>query len=100
MSKIATISMYDFRQQILQQDALIIDIRDADSYKQQHIDAAVNVKPNDVATYLSLNQQPEQKVFIYCYRGRSSMTVTEQLTQQGFSNVFSVDGGFEAWANQ
>jgi len=34
---------------------------------------------------------------IYCYHGNSSQMVARFFAAQGFSEVYSVDGGYEAW---
>ena len=38
-----------------------------------------------------------QPVLVYCYRGNSSQRVAAYLTEQGYTDVYSLQGGFEAW---
>jgi thiosulfate sulfurtransferase len=34
---------------------------------------------------------------VVCYRGNSSQSAAAYLASQGFSEVYSLDGGFELW---
>ncbi len=34
---------------------------------------------------------------VYCYHGNSSLGATAFLLENGFKNVASMSGGFEAW---
>jgi thiosulfate sulfurtransferase len=39
----------------------------------------------------------EQPILVMCYHGISSQGAAQYLVNQGFEQVYSVDGGFEAW---
>lgn len=39
----------------------------------------------------------DQPVLVMCYHGISSQGAAQYLVNQGFEEVYSVDGGFEAW---
>jgi thiosulfate sulfurtransferase len=39
----------------------------------------------------------EQPILVMCYHGISSQGAAQYLVNQGFEEVYSVDGGFEAW---
>lgn len=43
---------------------------------------------------------PEQKIIIHCHRGGRSRRAVEFLMQQGFKNVFNLQGGIVAWAEE
>ena len=43
------------------------------------------------------NTDKEQAVVVYCYHGNSSLGATAFLIENGFKNVASMSGGFEAW---
>lgn len=36
-------------------------------------------------------------LMVMCYHGNSSRGAAQYLLHQGFDEVYSVDGGFEAW---
>ena len=43
------------------------------------------------------NTAKDQDVIVYCYHGNSSMGATGYFIENGFTNVASMMGGFEAW---
>jgi thiosulfate sulfurtransferase len=36
-------------------------------------------------------------LIVACYHGNSSQSAAAYLAEQGFSDVYSLDGGFELW---
>ena len=36
-------------------------------------------------------------LIVCCYHGHSSQNAAEYFSEQGFGDVYSVDGGYEAW---
>ncbi len=47
---------------------------------------------------LSFGRAEKQAVIIYCYHGVSSRADAKHFAERGFSDVSSLDGGYEAWA--
>ena len=84
-------------QTIMEQDEpLIVDVRDPQSYSCSRIDGAVPLNNDTIAEFLKHNSR-DRPVIIYCYHGNSSMGAGQFLAEQGFQQVMSMDGGFEAW---
>lgn len=74
----------------------LIDLRSEQSYNNNHISGAINIpyekliiRPNE---YLDINQ----KYFLYCQKGISSLKVCKILARQGYK-VVNVIGGYEEW---
>ena len=40
----------------------------------------------------------EQPIVVVCYHGVSSQGAANYLIEQGFEDVYSMDGGFTQWA--
>lgn len=77
-------------------DVKIIDIRYSDDYQQGHIDGALHVdSPEARALMDSAISDP---LVICCYHGISSRQFAQYLVDQGFSTVYSLDGGYHQWA--
>ncbi len=74
----------------------IIDVRDASSYKQAHIKEAVHIDNNSLTEFVA-QANPDKALVIYCYHGNSSQQAGQFFVQQDFTEVYSVDGGFEEW---
>jgi adenylyltransferase/sulfurtransferase len=45
-------------------------------------------------------QDKDAEVIVFCHHGPRSAQVTAWLRQQGWSNVFNMAGGIDAWANE
>ncbi len=78
-------------------DVALLDVRDAGSYQKAHIDKAQWVSQANL--YDVLSSVPKDKpVLIYCYHGNASQTYAQIFNDFGFKDVYSLDGGFEHWA--
>ena len=74
----------------------VIDIRDPGSYSAGHIPSAVSLNDTNVKEYIE-SADKEIPLIVYCYHGISSRGAAEYLSQNGFKEVYSMTGGFEAW---
>lgn len=90
------ISIDDVQQMIDSQPVAIVDVRDIQSYQTSHIEGACHLDNNSIEHFLTATEK-QIPVIVYCYHGNSSQQAAQYLVQQGFENVSSMDGGFEAW---
>ncbi|HBP11987.1 MAG TPA: thiosulfate sulfurtransferase GlpE [Nitrospina sp.] len=74
----------------------VIDIRDPGSYSAGHIPSAVSLNDTNVKEFIESTDK-EKPLIVYCYHGISSRGAAEYLSQNGFKEVYSMTGGFEAW---
>ncbi|GIU34081.1 thiosulfate sulfurtransferase GlpE [Shewanella schlegeliana] len=74
----------------------IVDIRDAASYETGHIDGAFNLNNENLAHYIA-DADMDLPIVVVCYHGISSQSAATYLNEQGFDEVFSLDGGYSAW---
>ncbi len=80
-------------------DVTIVDIRDPQSFALSHMPTATHLSNDNFATFLA--STPKQTpVVVVCYHGISSQQAASVIAAQGFSEVYSMDGGFEAWRQQ
>ncbi|KRQ87073.1 Coenzyme A disulfide reductase [Caloramator mitchellensis] len=76
-------------------EALWIDVRDVFSYEKSHVDGAVNIPLEILATVV--NRIPKQQlIFVYDQTGKKGHQALRTLIGAGFTNVFNVSGGFES----
>jgi rhodanese-related sulfurtransferase len=80
-------------------DVQVLDVRDAESYLRGHIEAAQNISTRNLGDFIGSGNK-DAPVLIYCYHGNSSQEYAKILVQFGFSDVSSLDGGYEAWRNR
>ncbi|GAB59311.1 rhodanese-like domain-containing protein [Rheinheimera nanhaiensis] len=101
-------------QQALTQDSetVLIDVREPAEFSQQHIVGAVNyprgvlemnihnhpkVAASGCEPAVALSQLAQQNVYLICRSGARSALAAESLQRMGFSKVYSVAGGMQAW---
>jgi thiosulfate sulfurtransferase len=94
--EIPQIQIHDAKAKLDQKDSLFVDIRDPGSYRAAHIPGAVHLHDGNLQEFLQ-NSEKNQPVVVYCYHGNSSLGATAFLIENGFQNVASMSGGFEAW---
>lgn len=86
---------------LLNQDTLIIDVREYDEYAAGHLPGAVNV-PRGVLEFMigNLPKAADKRatLLLYCKTsGRSALSAV-QLQKLGYTDVRSLAGGFERWS--
>jgi rhodanese-related sulfurtransferase len=78
-------------------EALVLDVRDPASFARGHIAGAENASQEDLSYYL-FETPKETPVVVCCYHGNSSQAYAKVFADMGFAQVYSLDGGYEAWA--
>mgnify|MGYP000037543069 FL=1 len=88
------IDIQQLRELRAQKNVNIADTRDKQSYDTGHISNAVHLDNDSLAQFI--NDTPfEEPLVVCCYHGNSSQGAADYLSQQGFREVYSLDGGFE-----
>ena len=82
---------------LLTTDNYLIDIIDEDSYSSSHIDGALNLGNLDIHEFIRTADK-DMPTLIYCYKGISSQNAAEFLISEGFTEVYSIEGGYEFWS--
>ena len=78
-------------------EALLLDVRDANAFAAGHVAGARNMAFGNLGDIIGATPKT-QPVVIYCYHGNASQEYAQALSDFGFCDVTSVDGGYEAWA--
>jgi thiosulfate sulfurtransferase len=94
--EIREIQIHDAKSRFDQKACLFVDIRDPGSYRQAHIPGALHLHDGNLQEFLASTDK-ETPVIVYCYHGNSSLGATAFLLENGFKDVASMSGGFEAW---
>ncbi|MGB1199508.1 MAG: rhodanese-like domain-containing protein [Thalassotalea sp.] len=77
---------------------VVLDVRSAEEYAQQHISGAINISHTDLADKLAiLNQYKEATVVVYCRSGRRAAFAENILMSNGFNNVKHLTGDMNGW---
>ncbi len=73
----------------------LIDVRTAAEFNSECIDARCRNIPLDKIK--TLNLPKESEIVLVCASGNRSSRARETLAEQGFTNVYSLDGGLANW---
>lgn len=74
----------------------IVDIRDPNSFASGHLPGAININDGNIEEFIQ-NTNKQQNILVCCYHGISSLAAVEFLMENGFTNSFSLAGGYSAW---
>ena len=94
-----TFKFIDFEQastKISKEEPIIVDIRDKDSFDRGHIDGALNLSNDNIDKFV-LDTEKNNCIIVCCYHGNSSQRAAQFLTDKGFNDVYSLNGGYEHW---
>lgn len=97
MSVVQHISVEDAEQLIFRrEDTLLLDMRDERAFHAGHHPAAVHLNDGNIRRILRQTDK-SRHILVCCYHGASSRDMAQLFTDAGFTNCFSVDGGYQAW---
>lgn len=83
---------------LMNQGALVIDLRGKESYDAGHIGDARNVPMAELESRAeSLKKWRDKNVITYCDSGTSGASGARALMKLGFTKVFNLHGGLNAW---
>lgn len=85
--------------QLMNQDkCVVVDVRPKADFKQGHLLGAKNVPVADLKDQLQvISKDKSVPVLVYCQMGLTSMAAAKQLMDAGFTDVYSLAGGVNAW---
>ncbi|QOL27228.1 thiosulfate sulfurtransferase GlpE [Thalassotalea sp. LPB0316] len=75
---------------------VIVDIRDANAFANGRILGAQHLTNDNLGDFIRVADLDAPTV-VCCYHGISSQQAAQFLASQDFSDVYSLDGGFEMW---
>ncbi len=79
-----------------EQGAVVVDIRDPQSFALGHISGSIHLDNYSLADFIA-RADFDRPLIVTCYHGNSSQGAAAYLAHQGFAEVYSLDGGFELW---
>ena len=79
------------------ENAVVIDLRDKESFKNGHIIDSINVSAEDF-DQPKMNKYKNKNIILACARGLQSPAVAAKIRTQGFQPLV-LGGGIAAWQN-
>lgn len=97
---ITEISPQQANKMLSEEGMLVLDVREAQEHEAGHI-ANDHLIPRGILEF-KIGQHPEfqnkqDSIIVYCKSGGRSALAAATLQQFGFSNVYSLSGGFDEW---
>ena len=79
-------------------DKCLIDVREPHEFQLQRIHGVQNI-PKDVLIdrINAVTKNHADAIYLHCRAGVRSYAAAEMLIQHGYENVYSVEGGLNAW---
>ncbi|HET6655246.1 MAG TPA: rhodanese-like domain-containing protein [Gammaproteobacteria bacterium] len=82
---------------LINQGAVVVDLRGPDQFKQGHIGEARNVPMAELKEQVDKLAKAGNGLLVYCTDGKNGMRAIKLLTARGVERVFNLKGGFTAW---
>lgn len=96
MSTFKLIEIIETKQRLQNEEAILVDTRDAQSFAADHAEGAFNLNNETLKEFID-NVDFATPVFVVCYHGNSSKGVAQYLAEQGYLDTYSVEGGMAMW---
>jgi molybdopterin/thiamine biosynthesis adenylyltransferase/rhodanese-related sulfurtransferase len=79
-------------------DVTVLDVREADEFEQGAIAGAIFVPRGVLESSIPAHAtSPSQEIVVYCSGGARSALAAKTLQDMGYTNVWSLEGGFTRW---
>ena len=77
---------------------MVVDVREPDAHRREHVPGAVNVPLHELPDCVSLlPQDKDATLFSICERGNLSLSGVLFLDSLGYRNARSINGGTQQW---
>lgn len=96
VNEIKQVSVEKTREATKDEKVQFIDVRTVDEYKGGYAEKAVNLPLDELESKLS-ELKKDQPVYVICQTGRRSQIASETLKENGFTDIYNVEGGTTAW---
>ena len=77
----------------------LVDIRDEHAFSAGHIEQARRIDNGSLGAFIA-SADKTAPLIVCCYHGISSQSAAQFFIEQGFTEVYSLSGGFEGWKNE
>lgn len=72
--------------------AVLLDVRNADEYKDGHIPGSISVPVNEIQDIEEVIKDKKTPVFVYCFSGRRAGKAVQIMKTFGYENVKNIGG--------
>lgn len=94
------ISAEDLGTLLIEQEAILLDVREVVEYEAGHIEGAFNVPIRELGQNLDLLPDLQAEIYVICQGGARAMLATAALHTLGYDNAITLAGGMGAWTGE
>ena len=80
---------------LLQNNAVLVDVRTIDEYVEGHIEGAVSIPLNELTKIENLYEK-DKTIIVYCQSGNRSHTAYQKLKEMNYEKVYDL-GSIQNW---
>ena len=80
--------------EIIENGAIVIDVRTVDEYNREHIPNAINIPLEEID---NITYDKNTKIIVYCQTGIRSKEAVSKLANMGYTSLYNLDGGLLNW---
>lgn len=78
---------------------LLLDVREKWEWDIAHVVGSVHMPLKDIPSRIN-ELDPTRAIAVLCHHGARSARAVDFLLQHGFTAVYNVDGGIDAWSRE
>jgi adenylyltransferase/sulfurtransferase len=94
------ISVHELKRKIDARETFeLIDVREPFEFEIARINGATLIPLGEIAEHAD-ELKREQPIVVHCHSGRRSAQAVRLLLQRGFTKVYNLEGGIDAWSDQ
>lgn len=97
------VSIQQAKEMIDRQEVFILDVRTEGEYAAGHIKGSTLLAVQDIPKQELVEKLKEipkdRKILVYCRSGQRSMQASGILIENGYSQVYNMQGGITEWMN-
>ena len=94
-----TLNVTELKARLATGDVQLLDVRTAEELEQASLPGALHIPMQELPGRLA-ELNPGRPIAVLCHHGVRSEMAARFLERNGFSAVFSVAGGIDAWSTQ
>ena len=77
----------------------LLDVRESFEWEIAHIEQARLAPLSQLDKHIH-DLSPDEDIYLYCYKGKRSLTALKKLREHGFTKLKSLAGGIDHWAEE
>ena len=82
---------------LMEDGAVIVDVRTPDEYNREHIPNAINIPLDSIDSF---DMAKDVQIIVYCQTGIRSKEAIDNLIDRGYTTLYNLDGGLLNWGGE